>query len=331
MSQAPRKGVAAAVRKLRARASPTVLAFHKPAGLCIEHGTSNSRTGTRTQLDEYIDEIAARHQPVGQLRAVGRLDKETSGLMILTDDGLLTEQLNRNSTKVYEAKLRDRCSQAKLQQLRDGVELTDGFARAMHAHVAAEWCEAASLVTTTKPAREARKANGRLQKLARRQAVASELHARRARTEGREAAGREAAARFCGEPDPLGSASVNASVVRLSVSIGRYRVVRRLLKAVQLPCFLLRRVAIGPLVLDHAWPEAFGAAHSPTAQSPAAHAWRTPFAPWRAQALGMELQLKPGDACPLVPAQEQALRAACTPDGGDVLHVSGEYTRAHET
>ena len=303
-------------QKLRARASPTVLAFHKPVGLTIEHGTRHCNAGPRTPLDEYMDEIAERHQPQGRLRAVGRLDKETSGLMVLTDDGLLTEQLNRNCTKIYEASVKLRAptmvSAAKLQQLRDGVELTDGFARAMEAHVAAEWREMASLVTTKKPPREARSAANSLQKQARRHAIAAELHARRARAEGGEAeaaaAAAAAAAPSCGE---LGSlldpAIVNASVVRLSVVVGRYRVVRRLLGSLDLPCFQLRRVAIGPLVLDHEWPEAFGhAPHAPTPQS-----WRAAFTPWRAESAGMALQLKPGEACALVPAQEEALRAAC--------------------
>ena len=35
------------------------------------------------------------HHPLGRLSAVGRLDKETTGLLLLTDDGHLSERVLR--------------------------------------------------------------------------------------------------------------------------------------------------------------------------------------------------------------------------------------------
>ncbi len=65
-----------------------------------------------------------------RLYPVGRLDAETTGLILLTDDGPLAHQLTHPSFEVprtYHAKVRRAPVRAEaLQALRDGVELDDG-------------------------------------------------------------------------------------------------------------------------------------------------------------------------------------------------------------
>jgi 23S rRNA pseudouridine2605 synthase len=60
---------------------------------------------------------------------VGRLDLETEGLLILTNDGELTHRLTHPSfgvDKEYLAEVDGRPSRGALRRLRDGVELDDG-------------------------------------------------------------------------------------------------------------------------------------------------------------------------------------------------------------
>ena len=60
---------------------------------------------------------------------VGRLDGETEGLLLLTNDGQLTHHLTHPSfgvEKEYLAHVKGTPSRAAIRQLRDGVELEDG-------------------------------------------------------------------------------------------------------------------------------------------------------------------------------------------------------------
>ena len=61
---------------------------------------------------------------------VGRLDKETSGLLLLTNDGTLTNQLihpKYHVNKVYRLTIAGKVNPAQLKALRNGVLLTDGI------------------------------------------------------------------------------------------------------------------------------------------------------------------------------------------------------------
>lgn len=61
--------------------------------------------------------------------AVGRLDRDTTGALLLTDDGELAYRLMHprfGTRKLYVATLLGPPSEAALQRLRDGVELEDG-------------------------------------------------------------------------------------------------------------------------------------------------------------------------------------------------------------
>jgi 23S rRNA pseudouridine2605 synthase len=65
----------------------------------------------------------------GRLHPVGRLDFNTEGLIILTNDGEFTNRVASSKTipKVYEVKTKGLPSAAALNKLRRGVRLEDGF------------------------------------------------------------------------------------------------------------------------------------------------------------------------------------------------------------
>jgi pseudouridine synthase len=64
---------------------------------------------------------------------VGRLDLDTSGLLLMTNDNQLAERVTNPEShvpKTYLVKSSVRLTDSQLQQLRDGVQLTDGPTRA---------------------------------------------------------------------------------------------------------------------------------------------------------------------------------------------------------
>ena len=61
---------------------------------------------------------------------VGRLDRNTSGVLLFTNDGELTERLTHpgyNIQKVYHAELDRRLTQEDFEKIREGLELEDGI------------------------------------------------------------------------------------------------------------------------------------------------------------------------------------------------------------
>ncbi len=104
------------VRPLR---SPVVYALNKPAGVI---STARDPRGRPTVV-ELID------SPL-RLYPVGRLDLDTTGLILLTNDGELAHRLTHPSfevPKTYRALLANPpVSQGAIRALRTGVELEDG-------------------------------------------------------------------------------------------------------------------------------------------------------------------------------------------------------------
>lgn len=95
----------------------------------------------RRDLREFTKQYPER------LYNVGRLDYETSGLLILTNDGELAHVLAHPSfgvSKTYVAKVDGRMPAAAIQQLRDGIELEDGFIQADSARILAAGSSAKS-------------------------------------------------------------------------------------------------------------------------------------------------------------------------------------------
>jgi pseudouridine synthase len=73
-----------------------------------------------------------------RLYPVGRLDIDSEGLILVSNDGELTNHVTHPShgvTKTYLARVTGRVSHATLRTLTEGVELDDGPARALHARL----------------------------------------------------------------------------------------------------------------------------------------------------------------------------------------------------
>jgi 23S rRNA pseudouridine2605 synthase len=100
--------------------SPNVyLALNKPRGVV---STMSDPEGRRTLSDVVADRPE-------RLFHVGRLDTDTSGLIILTNDGDFAQRLAHPSyevDKTYVAEVAGDVSKATLGRLRDGVTLDDG-------------------------------------------------------------------------------------------------------------------------------------------------------------------------------------------------------------
>jgi 23S rRNA pseudouridine2605 synthase len=92
--------------------------LNKPAGVV---SSSVSQAGEPTVLD-HID------SPV-RIYPVGRLDKESRGLMLLTNDGLLTHRLTHpkfHINKTYEVTVTGKITAKGLYKLRTGIPLVEG-------------------------------------------------------------------------------------------------------------------------------------------------------------------------------------------------------------
>lgn len=84
-----------------------------------------------TTADEFNRKNVTKLVPhEGKIYPVGRLDKDTTGLIILTNDGELTNKLTHPSFhvfKVYRLEVEGFVSKEQLKALRDGVLLQDGI------------------------------------------------------------------------------------------------------------------------------------------------------------------------------------------------------------
>lgn len=102
--------------------------LNKPRGVV---STMRDEQGRR-DLREFTDRFTER------LYNVGRLDADTSGLLVLTNDGDLAHRLAHPKfgvQKTYVAKVEGKVSPRTIQQLRLGVDLEDGRIRADAAKV----------------------------------------------------------------------------------------------------------------------------------------------------------------------------------------------------
>ena len=104
-----------------AKQKPAYVLLHKPAGVVT---TAHDPQGRPTVVE--LVQHPSRVVPVG------RLDADTTGVLLLTNDGELAHRLAHpryEVEKVYEAECRTRPTVADLRRLREGVDLDDGPTR----------------------------------------------------------------------------------------------------------------------------------------------------------------------------------------------------------
>ncbi len=110
-----------------APAEEVTILLHKPPGyLCTRNDTEDRPT---------IYHLLPAH--LGSLHHVGRLDKESEGLLLLTNSGDLTARLTHPRHKIekeYFVTLARPLAPGSEKQLLDGISTREGFARAKAVH-----------------------------------------------------------------------------------------------------------------------------------------------------------------------------------------------------
>jgi len=103
-----------------------ILLFNKPYGVICQF----SRDGMHPTLADYI--------AVPDFYPAGRLDTDSEGLLVLTDDGKLQHRITdpkHKLSKTYWVQVEGIPDEAALQQLRRGVSLKDGMTLPAEAHL----------------------------------------------------------------------------------------------------------------------------------------------------------------------------------------------------
>lgn len=93
--------------------------YHKPAGLVTSHKDEKGRATVFDQLPGHMPRVVS----------VGRLDLNTEGLLLLTNDGELSRFLELPSTgwkRTYRVRVHGRVNEKKLGYLKEGIKI-DGI------------------------------------------------------------------------------------------------------------------------------------------------------------------------------------------------------------
>ena len=107
------------------------LMLHKPRGYLT---TVQDERGRPTVMDLISCEY--------RVFPVGRLDQETEGLLLLTNDGSFSHLVTHPSykvTKTYEAWIEGKLTPNKLSVLMSGILLDDGLAKALNVNIIDSW------------------------------------------------------------------------------------------------------------------------------------------------------------------------------------------------
>lgn len=103
-----------------------IILFNKPFDVLCQFTDSEGRT----TLADYIKEK--------NVYAAGRLDRDSEGLLILTDDGKLQHKLTdpkHKQEKTYLAQVEGEATEEAIRQLQKGVKLKDGMTRPAKARI----------------------------------------------------------------------------------------------------------------------------------------------------------------------------------------------------
>lgn len=169
----------------------TVILFNKPFGVLSQFTDKGTEGSKRETLSNYID--------VPKVYPAGRLDRDSEGLLVLTDDGRLQAKIAHpkfKKPKTYLVQVEGRPSEDQIAALRSGVELKDGMTRPAKA----ELIDPPDLGPRTPPVRFRK--------------------------------------------------SVPDAWLKLTITEGRNRQVRRMTAHVGLPCLRLVRWSVGDWTLD---------------------------------------------------------------------------------
>lgn len=183
---------------------PLIL-FNKPMNVLSQFTDAGTAGSPRATLSDYID--------LPGVYPAGRLDRDSEGLLLLTDDGHLQARIadpKHKLPKTYLVQVEGEVGEGALLQLRSGVRLNDGLTRP-------------ALAEALDP---------------------PELWPR--------------------DPPVRFRKTVPDSWLRLTISEGRNRQVRRMCAAVGLPCLRLVRWSVGDWTLEGLAPGQWRAAESPS-------------------------------------------------------------------
>lgn len=117
----PNSHVALDGKTLTLPANVTTIILNKPAGYVVSRRGQGAKTIYQLLPAEYRD-----------LKPVGRLDKDSSGLLLMTNDGQLAQKLahpGHETIKVYRVKLNLALSSEAQSSIQAGIRLKDGPSR----------------------------------------------------------------------------------------------------------------------------------------------------------------------------------------------------------
>ena len=98
-----------------------LIAFNKPFNVLSQFTDKSTLASSRETLSDYMG--------VPRVYPAGRLDRDSEGLLLLTDDGKLQARISdpkAKMAKVYWAQIEGIPDDKALQALRSGVDLNDG-------------------------------------------------------------------------------------------------------------------------------------------------------------------------------------------------------------
>lgn len=186
--------------------------LNKPAG-CV--------SATKDGLSQTVIELLSG-EDTRDLFPVGRLDKDTEGLLLITNDGKLAHELlspRHHVDKIYEAMVDGELSDEEMQQFMEGLDIGD---------------EKKTMPAKIEKVGEAAEAEG-------------------GSDDGRDGGSENSGSENAGSEHVGSDEKVyirNNYVYRVTIHEGRFHQVKRMFEAVGKHVIFLKRVSMGPLMLD---------------------------------------------------------------------------------
>jgi 23S rRNA pseudouridine2605 synthase len=115
-------------KPIRSAEKKIYIAFHKPVNVMVTRKDPQDRP----TVFDYLKEVPAR------VNYVGRLDFDSEGLLLLTNDGELLARLTHprhEVPKVYEAKVAGRVTAEDLRKMSEGLDVGDFMAQPAQARI----------------------------------------------------------------------------------------------------------------------------------------------------------------------------------------------------